>query len=99
MAKVNEQHVHLDAQLIRRYGGEGPRYTSYPTAMQFHEALAPDAYEVAVCNSAGAGSNQPLSAYVHIPFCISPCLYCACNMRCILAGARLRTFRSRAFSR
>jgi oxygen-independent coproporphyrinogen-3 oxidase len=49
----------LDAQLIRRYGGEDPRYTSYPTAMQFHEALAPDAYEVAVRNSAGAGSNQP----------------------------------------
>jgi oxygen-independent coproporphyrinogen III oxidase len=70
---------HLDAQLIRRYGGEGPRYTSYPTAMQFHEALAPDAYEVAVRDSAGACSNQPLSAYVHIPFCISPCLYCACT--------------------
>jgi oxygen-independent coproporphyrinogen-3 oxidase len=69
----------LDAQLIRRYGGEGPRYTSYPTAMQFHEALAPDAYDVAVRDSAGARSNQPLSAYVHIPFCIRPCLYCACN--------------------
>lgn len=69
----------LDAQLIRRYGGEGPRYTSYPTAMQFHEALAPDAYEVAVRDSAGARSKQPLSVYVHIPFCVSPCLYCACN--------------------
>jgi len=69
----------LDAQLIRRYGGEGPRYTSYPTAMQFHEALAPDAYEMAVHDSAGARSEQPLSVYVHIPFCISPCLYCACN--------------------
>lgn len=71
--------IQFDAQLIRRYGGEGPRYTSYPTAMQFHEALAPDAYEVAVRNSAGAARNQPLSAYVHVPFCISPCLYCACN--------------------
>jgi len=47
--------------------------------MQFHEALAPDAYEVAVRDSAGARSNQPLSVYVHIPFCISPCLYCACT--------------------
>jgi oxygen-independent coproporphyrinogen III oxidase len=69
----------LDAQLIRKYGGEGPRYTSYPTAMQFNEALAPDAFEAAVRDSAGARSNQPLSAYVHVPFCISPCLYCACN--------------------
>lgn len=71
--------VQFDAQLIRRYGGEGPRYTSYPTATQFHEALNADAYETAVRDSAGARSNQPLSAYVHIPFCISPCLYCACN--------------------
>src|SRR5450432_3566457 len=69
----------LDAQLIRRYGAEGPRYTSYPTAMQFHEVLARDAYEVAVRDSVGALNDQPLSAYVHIPFCISPCLYCACN--------------------
>lgn len=68
-----------DAQLIARYGGEGPRYTSYPTAVQFHEALPPDAYEAAVRHSAGAAGDQPLSAYVHIPFCISPCLYCACN--------------------
>jgi hypothetical protein len=44
----------LDAQLIRRYGGEGPRYTSYPTDMQFHGALAPDAYDVAARDSAGA---------------------------------------------
>ena len=71
--------VELDAQLISRYGGEGPRYTSYPTAMQFKEALAPDAYAVAARDSAGARNNQPLSAYVHIPFCVSPCLYCACN--------------------
>ena len=70
--------LQLDAQLIRRYGGEGPRYTSYPTAMQF-QALAPNAYAAAVRESAGARSNQPLSAYVHVPFCISPCLYCACN--------------------
>ena len=71
--------VQIDAQLLGRYGREGPRYTSYPTAMQFHESLAPDAYAVAARSSAGAASNQPLSVYVHIPFCISPCLYCACN--------------------
>jgi oxygen-independent coproporphyrinogen III oxidase len=66
--------LRLDAQLIRRYGGEGSRYTSYPTAMQFHGAQAPEAYDVAVRDSAGAHSKQPLSAYVHIPFCVSPCL-------------------------
>jgi oxygen-independent coproporphyrinogen-3 oxidase len=72
-------NIQLDPQLIRRYGGEGPRYTSYPTAMQFQEALAPGAYEFAVSNSLGARGYEPLSAYVHIPFCASLCLYCACN--------------------
>lgn len=71
--------IELDARLISRYGGEGPRYTSYPTAMQFREALTADAYAVATRDSAGARDNQPLSVYVHIPFCVSPCLYCACN--------------------
>jgi oxygen-independent coproporphyrinogen-3 oxidase len=81
-----------DARLIRKYGGEGPRYTSYPTAMQFHEALAPDAYEVAVRSSAGARSDQPLSAYVHIPFCMSPCLYCACNKIITLKSERIDAY-------
>jgi oxygen-independent coproporphyrinogen-3 oxidase len=46
--------------------------------MQF-QALATSAYENAVSNSPGARSREPLSAYVHIPFCASLCLYCACN--------------------
>ena len=70
--------LQLDPQLIRRYGGEGPRYTSYPTAMQF-QPLAPNAYPLAVSSRAGARHNEPVSAYVHIPFCASLCLYCACN--------------------
>lgn len=71
--------IEFDARLINMYGGEGPRYTSYPTATQFQAALAPDAFVAATRNSAGASNDQPLSAYVHIPFCISPCLYCACT--------------------
>jgi oxygen-independent coproporphyrinogen III oxidase len=71
--------VLFDADRMRRYDGEGPRYTSYPTAQHFHDGIAPDAYEWAAATSRGARDGQPLSAYIHIPFCSSPCFYCGCN--------------------
>ena len=71
--------VSFDADCMRRYDREGPRYTSYPTAQQFADGLAPNAYELAAVTSRGAREGQPLSAYVHIPFCSSPCFYCGCN--------------------
>ena len=72
-------NIHFDPQLMRRYDREGPRYTSYPTAVQFREGLAPGAYEEAALSSPGALAKSPLSVYVHIPFCQSPCFYCGCN--------------------
>ncbi len=71
--------VSFDAGCMRRYDREGPRYTSYPTAQHFADGLAPNAYERAAATSRGARKGQPLSAYVHIPFCSSPCFYCGCN--------------------
>ncbi len=71
--------VSFDADCMRRYDREGPRYTSYPTAQHFADGLAPDAYERAAASSRGAQEGQPLSAYVHIPFCSSPCFYCGCH--------------------
>jgi oxygen-independent coproporphyrinogen III oxidase len=71
--------VVFDPELMRRYDREGPRYTSYPTALQFHEGLNPDTYASAAAASAGAQSGAPLSVYVHVPFCRSPCFYCGCN--------------------
>jgi oxygen-independent coproporphyrinogen III oxidase len=70
--------VSFDADLMRRYDREGPRYTSYPTALQFSELSAGD-YERAAASSRGALEGDPLSLYVHIPFCFSPCFYCGCN--------------------
>ena len=71
------QHVCFDADLIRRYDGRGPRYTSYPTALEFNEQLTEDGYrENALASNA---SGVPLSLYVHIPFCHSLCYYCGCN--------------------
>jgi oxygen-independent coproporphyrinogen-3 oxidase len=71
--------VSFDADCMRRYDREGPRYTSYPTAQQFGEGIAANAYELAAFGSRGAREGRPLSAYVHIPFCSSPCFYCGCN--------------------
>src|ERR1022692_941848 len=71
--------VSFDADLMRRYDREGPRYTSYPTALQFHEGIGVEDYARAAAGSHGALEGHPLSLYVHIPFCFSPCFYCGCN--------------------
>ena len=72
-----KQTLEFDRELINRYDQAGPRYTSYPTAVQFHEGFGPDEYARAARQS-NAGGN-PLSLYFHIPFCDTVCFYCACN--------------------
>ena len=69
--------VCFDTDLIVRYGGRGPRYTSYPTALQFTDSMTPDVYRGKATDS--NASDVPLSLYVHIPFCHSLCYYCGCN--------------------
>ncbi|PWU31387.1 oxygen-independent coproporphyrinogen III oxidase [Pseudomonas sp. RW407] len=69
--------IRWDTDLIRRYDLSGPRYTSYPTAVQFHEGVGPFDMLHALRNSQKA--DRPLSLYVHIPFCANICYYCACN--------------------
>jgi len=69
--------VCFDTDLIVRYGGRGPRYTSYPTALQFNESLTAGDYQRQA--RASNDSDVPLSLYVHIPFCHSLCYYCGCN--------------------
>ncbi len=66
-----------DAELIRRYDQAGPRYTSYPTAVQFHDGITPADQTQALAVS--QSEQRALSLYVHIPFCANICYYCACN--------------------
>lgn len=69
--------VQFDADLINRYDTAGPRYTSYPTAIEFHEGFDEAQYkkQIALSNQRGG----PLSLYFHLPFCDTICFYCACN--------------------
>jgi oxygen-independent coproporphyrinogen III oxidase len=69
----------VDADLLRKYGGQGPRYTSYPTADRFVEAFDAAAYARRLANRTIGGIRRPLSLYVHLPFCQSVCYYCACT--------------------
>ena len=67
----------FDSELVGRYGGRGPRYTSYPTALQFTESITDSDYRDNALSS--NARPVPLSLYVHIPFCESLCYYCGCN--------------------
>ncbi|RMG49642.1 MAG: oxygen-independent coproporphyrinogen III oxidase [Gammaproteobacteria bacterium] len=72
-----DQSIEFDEALIRKYDKAGPRYTSYPTAVQFTEDF--DAGRYAEIARGTNASGRPLSLYFHIPFCDTVCYYCACN--------------------
>jgi oxygen-independent coproporphyrinogen-3 oxidase len=71
--------VIFDPDLIRRYDVQGPRYTSYPTAVSFTPEFGPEDFVQAASESNGLPIPAALSLYVHVPFCESLCYYCACN--------------------
>jgi oxygen-independent coproporphyrinogen-3 oxidase len=76
---MTSQQIRFDADLIRRYDRAGPRYTSYPTAVQFTDKFGLNEYKAAAMASNQDPIPRPLSLYVHIPFCSSPCFYCGCT--------------------
>lgn len=69
----------FDPDLLARHDTPGPRYTSYPTAPHFDAAFDESALRAAIARSNDALIPRPLSLYVHVPFCLSPCFYCGCT--------------------
>ncbi len=71
--------ISFDAELLRRYDKPGPRYTSYPTAPAFDTRFGAAQLRSHALRSNEEPIPQPLSIYVHVPYCFSPCFYCGCN--------------------
>jgi oxygen-independent coproporphyrinogen-3 oxidase len=69
----------FDPALIASYDKSGPRYTSYPTAVQFHAGFGEAQYRAQTARTNAETPPRPLSLYFHIPFCDTVCYYCACN--------------------
>ena len=76
-----DQQVTFNTDLIKRYDVAGPRYTSYPTAVQFVEGFDANAYQRYTSASNAELIPKPLSLYVHLPFCHSLCYYCGCTKK------------------
>lgn len=72
---TNITNIEISEELIRRFDALGPRYTSYPTADRFNKQFDAKSY----IKYLQAHTTEPLSVYVHLPFCASICYYCGCN--------------------
>src|ERR1700675_4748943 len=70
--------LHVGEEFLAKYNRPGPRYTSYPTAPVWNDAFGPADLERV--HDEAERARTPVSLYMHIPFCESLCLFCACNV-------------------
>ncbi|WP_144224161.1 oxygen-independent coproporphyrinogen III oxidase [Shewanella algae] len=68
-------HISWDQSMIEKYNYSGPRYTSYPTALEFDDSFT----EGDLLSAIAGSKSDKLSLYIHIPFCAKLCYYCGCN--------------------
>jgi len=72
------EELHVGEEFLAKYNRPGPRYTSYPTAPVWNDAFGPD--DLVKVHEEAERAKTPVSLYMHIPFCESLCLFCACNV-------------------
>jgi len=72
------EELNVSEEFLARYNRPGPRYTSYPTAPVWNDSFGPNDLEKVHADADKA--RTPVSLYMHIPFCESLCLFCACNV-------------------
>lgn len=87
----------FDAELLRSYDRPTPRYTSYPTAPNFHAGFGETDLREAAAASNGGPTPRRLSLYVHVPFCASPCFYCGCNRIITRDTSRAESYLARLY--
>ncbi|HXE80705.1 MAG TPA: oxygen-independent coproporphyrinogen III oxidase [Vicinamibacterales bacterium] len=79
MSPASPSAAPVPVELLTKYDRPGPRYTSYPTAVEFHEGFDETAYRRQLAQAAEA-PDAPLSLYVHLPFCEERCSFCGCTV-------------------
>jgi oxygen-independent coproporphyrinogen-3 oxidase len=76
--QLDRDRFRISEEFLARYNRPGPRYTSYPTAPVWQDNVGPDDLDQFFAQADAAQS--PISLYMHLPFCESLCLFCACNV-------------------
>ncbi|MBP9642671.1 MAG: radical SAM protein, partial [Budvicia sp.] len=85
---MSEQLIDWDLALIQKYNYSGPRYTSYPTALEFSEQYTENDFQASVQRY----PSRPLSLYIHIPFCHKLCYFCGCNKIVTRQGQKVEQY-------
>ncbi|MCB9462713.1 MAG: oxygen-independent coproporphyrinogen III oxidase [Candidatus Eisenbacteria bacterium] len=76
---MSEGRYTLDIETLQKFDRPGPRYTSYPTAVEFHDGVGDEDYEKALAE-VNESPQDSLAAYIHLPFCEERCTFCGCHV-------------------
>src|SRR5712675_2968459 len=76
--QLNRERFEISEEFLEKYNRPGPRYTSYPTAPVWNDTFGP--VDLEAVHAGAEAAKTPVSLYMHLPFCESLCLFCACNV-------------------